>query len=126
WSAHGELLRVRRADDDQIQLWTPLTAMSPALVDAFLLKEDRWFYVNTGVNPVALVRAASRTYRSGPRQGGSTVTMQLARIVYGFNTRTATGKMRQIAAALWLEARYSKHDILEAYLNLVPFGGNLQ
>jgi penicillin-binding protein 1C len=126
WSADGELLRVTRAADDQIRLWTPLSGMSPILVDAFLLKEDRWFYVNPGVNPIALVRSASRTYRGGVRQGGSTVTMQLARMVYALNTRTPSGKVRQIAAALWLEARYSKHDLLEAYLNLVPFGGNLQ
>ena len=44
WSADGELLRVTLASDDQYRLWTPLKQMSPALVDAFLLKEDRWFY----------------------------------------------------------------------------------
>jgi penicillin-binding protein 1C len=126
WSADAELLRVTRAADDQYRMWVPLSEVSPALVDAFLLKEDRWFYWNPGVNPVALVRAGLRTYRGGTRQGGSTVTMQLARLVYHLNTRTPAGKIRQMGAALWLEARYSKHDILEAYLNLVPFGGNIQ
>ncbi|SPF53657.1 Penicillin-binding protein 1C [Candidatus Sulfopaludibacter sp. SbA4] len=126
WSADGELLRVTLASDDQYRLWTPLSQMSPVLVEAFLLKEDRWFYWHPGVNPAALSRAGLRTYRGAGRQGGSTISMQLARMLYGLKTRTATGKLRQIAAALWLEARYSKHDLLEAYLNLAPFGGNVQ
>jgi penicillin-binding protein 1C len=52
--------------------------------------------------------------------------MQLARLLYHQNTKTPAGKVKQSAAALWLEMRYSKHSILEAYLNLVPFGGNIQ
>ena len=126
WSSDGELLRVTLAADDQYRLWTPLSRISPMLVDAFLLKEDRWFYWHPGVNPTALSRAALRTWRGQPRQGGSTITMQLARLLYGLKTRTAGGKIRQIALALWLEVRYSKHDLLEAYLNLAPFGGNVQ
>jgi penicillin-binding protein 1C len=125
WSADGELLRVTLSADDQYRLWVPLSRMSPAVVDAFLLKEDRWFYWHAGVNPVALARAAFRTYR-GDRQGGSTLTMQLARLTYRLNTKTPAGKLRQIGAALWLEARYSKRELLESYLNVVPFGGNLQ
>ena len=126
WSADGELLRVTLAADGQYRLWVPLSGVSTDLVSAFLLKEDRWFFWHGGVNPAALVRATYRTYVSGDRQGGSTLTMQLARLVYGLNTRTPTGKARQIAGALWLEARYSKRELLEAYLNLVPFGGNVQ
>ena len=126
WSADRELLRVTLASDDQYRLWTPLREMSPALVDAFLLKEDRWFYWHAGVNPWALLRAGFRTYRGSARQGGSTLTMQLARLIYHLKTRTATGKLRQISAALWLEARCSKRELLEAYLNLAPFGGNVQ
>jgi penicillin-binding protein 1C len=52
----------------------------PTLVEAVLLKEDRWFYWHPGVNPAALVRGAFRTYIDGGHQGGSTVTMQLARL----------------------------------------------
>ncbi|MEO8661547.1 MAG: transglycosylase domain-containing protein, partial [Bryobacteraceae bacterium] len=126
WSADGELLRVTLASDDQYRLWTPLAQHSPALVEAFLLKEDRWFYWHPGVNPVALARGAARTFLGRGRQGGSTVPMQLARMLYRLKTRTVGGKIRQMAAALWLEARYSKRDLLEAYLNLVPFGGNVQ
>jgi penicillin-binding protein 1C len=126
WSTDGELLRVTRSSDDQYRMWAPLSEISPALVDAVLLKEDRWFYWHPGVNPAALVRGAFRTYVAGNHQGGSTITMQLARLAYRMNTRTAAGKLRQIGTALWLEARYSKHDVLEAYLNLAPFGGNIQ
>jgi penicillin-binding protein 1C len=126
WSADGELLRVTLAADEQYRLWTPLSEMSPALVHAFLLKEDGWFYWHPGVNPVSLIRAARKTWGGQGRQGGSTLTMQLARLLYHLNTRTAAGKIGQSAAALWLEARYSKRSILEAYLNLTPFGGNIQ
>src|SRR3954464_1395281 len=77
WSADGELLRVTLASDDQYRLWTPLSQMSTALVDAFLLKEDRWFYWHGGVNPTSLFRAGFRTYGGSARQGGSTLTMQL-------------------------------------------------
>src|SRR5687767_8186616 len=52
--------------------------------------------------------------------------MQLARKLYGLDTRSVPGKLRQVALALWLESRYSKHDILEAYANVAPFGGNVQ
>ena len=126
WSADGEVLRVTLSSDDQYRLWTPLSKMSPALVDSFLLKEDRWFYWHTGANPIALLRAGFRTYGGGARQGGSTLTMQLARMLYRFNTKTPLGKIRQASVALWLEARYSKRELLEAYLNLAPFGGNIQ
>ncbi len=125
WSTDGELLRVTLSADDQYRLWVPLSGMSAPVVDAFLLKEDRWFYWHGGVNPAALARAALHTYR-GERQGGSTITMQLARSIYRLNTKTPAGKLRQIGAALWLEARYSKRELLEAYLNVVPFGGNIQ
>jgi len=126
WSADGELLRATLASDGQYRLWTPLSQMSPALVKAFRLKEDRWFYWHPGVNPFSLMRAALKTWRGKGRQGGSTLTMQLARLMYHLNTKTPAGKLKQSAAALWLEARYSKRSILEAYLNLAPFGGNIQ
>ena len=126
WSSDGELLRVTLAADDRYRLWTPLTEISQPLRDAFLLKEDRWFYWHPGANPAALVRAALRTWHGGARQGGSTITMQLARRLYALNTRTPAGKLQQIAHAIWLEASYSKRDILEAYLNVAPFGGNVE
>lgn len=125
-AADGSLLRLTLAEDEQYRLWVPLEKISPGLIQAVQLQEDRWFYRHPGVNPPALARGAWATYAGGSRQGGSTLTMQLARLMVGLNTRTPLGKLRQIGHALWLEARYSKHDILEAYLNLAPYGGNIQ
>jgi penicillin-binding protein 1C len=126
WSSDGELLRVTLASDEQYRLWTPLSQMSPELIEAFLLKEDRWFYWHPGINPISIVRAGFRTWRGPGRAGGSTLTMQVARMVYRLNTKTPSGKLKQIFAALWLEARYSKQDLIEAYLNLAPFGSNIE
>lgn len=123
---NGELLRLTLADDHQYRVWTPLKDISPQLTKAVLLYEDRWFYWHPGVNPQALIRAAFRTYSGGQQQGGSTVSMQLARLFYGLNTKSPSGKLRQIGLAVWLELRYSKRDILEAYLNLAPYGSNVQ
>jgi penicillin-binding protein 1C len=122
----GSLLRMTLADDGQYRLWLPLERISPSLVEALLLKEDRNFYWHPGINPPALLRAALATYSGGQRQGGSTLSMQLARRLWDLNTRQVPGKLQQMALALWLEARYSKHDILEAYLNLAPMGGNIE
>ena len=123
---NGELLRLTLADDHQYRVWTPLKDISPQLTKAVLLYEDRWFYWHPGVNPQALIRAAFRTYSGGQQQGGSTVSMQLARLFYGLNTKSPSGKLRQMGLAVWLELRYSKRDILEAYLNLAPYGSNVQ
>src|SRR5262249_10273861 len=80
-----------------------------------------------GVDPVRLVKAAvSSALHRGRPQGGSTVTMQVARRLYHLHTRTFSGKLAQIGAALWIEVRHSKAEILEAYLNLAPYGGNLE
>ncbi len=122
----GRLLRLTVAPDQQYRLWTRLEDVSPEFVRALMLHEDRQFYWHPGVNPTALARAALATYGGGARQGGSTITMQLARLLYGLNTRTPSGKLRQIILAIGLELRYSKHDILEAHVNLIPFGSNVQ
>src|ERR1051325_7678978 len=75
----GRLLRLVLASDDRYRLWTPLREISPQLVEAVLLREDRWYYWHPGFNPFGLLRGAWVTYvRHGNRQGGSTVTMQLA------------------------------------------------
>jgi penicillin-binding protein 1C len=123
----GKLLRLTLSRDEKYRLWLPLRAISPVLVKATLLHEDRWFRFHPGVSPTALVRAVWHTYIKHDRKiGGSTITMQLARIRYDINSRTMAGKVNQIAAALWLELLYSKNDILEAYLNLVPYGLNIE
>lgn len=123
----GHLLRLTLASDQQYRQWVPLRNISPQLVEGVLLHEDRWFRWHPGFNPWGLVRGAWVTYvRHRHPQGGSTITMQLARLLWQLDTRTPLGKLGQIARALQLEACYSKHDILEAYLNDAPYGGNVQ
>ena len=126
YARNGELLRLTLAPDEQYRVWVPLDHISPTLVDAVLLYEDRSFYRHPGVNPVALLRSSWQMASGGRRQGGSTLTMQLARRVYRIDSRSYTGKFAQIFAALWLQARYSKREVLEAYLNTAPYGGNIE
>jgi penicillin-binding protein 1C len=121
----GELLRLTLAADGQYRLWTAFEQIAPEYLQALQLYEDRHFSWHPGVDPAALLRATWRSLR-GDRQGGSTLTMQLARKLYRLDTRSASGKLRQIVMAVWLEGCYSKHDILEAYANVAPFGGNVQ
>jgi len=125
--ARGRLLRLTLARDQHYRLWVPLARISPQLIEAVLLHEDRWFWWHPGVNPYGLARGAWVTYvRGGSPQGGSTITMQLARALWAINTHTPLGKLRQIGRAVQLELFYSKHDILEAYLNLAPYGRNVE
>src|SRR5882762_1682992 len=127
YDGDGALLRLTLSPDDKYRVWVPLERMSPLLVEATLLQEDRYFRLHPGVNPVALLRGGWRTYvAGGRRQGGSTITMQLARLLYGIRSSTPGGKVVQIARALQLELCYTKREILEAYLNLVPYGGNVE
>src|ERR1700733_7892509 len=123
----GHLLRLVLASDDRYRLWVPLEEMSPQLVDAVLLHEDRWYWWHPGFSPYALVRGAWVTYaRHGNRTGGSTITMQLARLLWPLNTRSPLGKLEQVARAIQLELFYPKRQLLEAYLNYAPYGGNIE
>lgn len=126
YARDGQLLRLTTAADEQYRVWVPLSRLDPKLAEGVMLYEDRWFRWHPGVNPVALVRASWATFVGGSRQGASTLSMQLARRLYNIDSRSFGGKLRQIFAAISLEARYSKDDILEAYLNLAPFGGNVE
>ncbi len=127
YDEQGRLLRLTTAGDERFRLWVPLRKISPALIETTLLHEDRWFRWHLGVNPVALARAGWRTYvAGGRRQGGSTLTMQLARLHWRVDSRNLCGKIIQIFRALQLETLYSKDEILEAYLNLVPYGRNIE
>ena len=102
--------------------------VSPDYLDALLGYEDRWFYWHPGVNPAAWVRAAWQWARAGRIvSGGSTITMQVARLVdpalSGPDSRRLSVKLRQAWRALQLEARYSKDDILALYMTYAPMGG---
>ena len=124
---NGTLLRLGLAEDDKYRIRVGLDEIAPEAVQAVLLYEDRHFYRHPGVNPLALIRAAWSTYLTGSRRmGGSTITMQVARLRLGLTTTTWRGKLVQALAALHLERHYSKREILEAYFNLAPYGGNVE
>src|SRR5881398_1008817 len=123
---NSKLLRVTLTADQKFRIWTSLRNISPALIDATLQFEDKYYRYHPGVNPVALMRAAFGLRPGGAHTGASTITMQVARLRYHLPTRTFRGKFIQIVRALELERHYSKSQILEAYLNLAPYGRNIE
>src|SRR6266550_2502412 len=124
---NGKLLRVTLSADQKFRIWTPLERISPDLIGATLRYEDKYYARHPGVNPIALARGASDLLRfHRATTGGSTITMQLARLRFHLHTRTISGKLEQMMRALGLERHYSKNQILEAYLNLAPYGRNLE
>lgn len=103
-----------------------LNDVSPRYLQALIQYEDRWFWRHPGVNPLSVLRAAWQDMRAGRViSGGSTLTMQVARLLDP-HPRTFGGKLRQLWRALQLEWHLSKSDILTLYLNRAPFGGTLQ
>ena len=118
-----------RAFADRDGIWRyPVTPdeVSPLYLDALLGYEDRWFYRHPGVNPFSALRAFAQMLASGRViSGGSTLTMQVARILEP-QSRSGLGKLRQTLRALQLEAHLSKRAILTLYLDRAPFGGTLQ
>lgn len=100
--------------------------VSPRYLQALIEYEDRWFWKHPGVNPLSVARAAWQDLLAGRViSGGSTLTMQVARLLDP-HPRTFGGKVRQLWRALQLEWHLSKRDILTLYLNRAPFGGTLQ
>lgn len=117
----------RFADSEGIWRY-PITIeeVSPRYLEALIQYEDRWFWDHPGVNPFSVLRAAWQDLTSGRVvSGGSTLTMQVARLLDP-HPRTFGGKIRQLWRALQLEWHLSKRDILTLYLNRAPFGGTLQ
>ena len=111
--------------------WTPLDDVSPAVTEAIIAAEDHRFWSHRGVDLLALTASGIRTMLGRRSRGASTITMQLTSLLDPSLGRTATRKtvfrkFRQICAALSLERRWSKPEILEAYLNLVTYRGELQ
>jgi penicillin-binding protein 1C len=118
-----------RAFADSDGVWRyPITArqVSPLYLNVLLTYEDRWFYHHPGINPYALLRGIAGAMRHGRIvSGGSTLTMQVARIITPI-PHTFGGKLVQMFRALQLEAHLSKSQILDLYLNHAPFGGPIQ
>jgi penicillin-binding protein 1C len=130
---HGEPIHELRVDAHGRRLaWTALGAISPALQEAVIASEDHRFLCHHGVDFAAVAGAAAGRLVGRRWRGASTVTMQLAAMLdpriarAGTRQRTATQKLRQMLAALALERRWSKRQILEAYLNMVTYRGEIE
>lgn len=127
YDRNGKLLRLTLSGDEKYRFFTDYKEINPKLVQAFLDKEDQFFFSHPGVNPIALARAFYKTFvEQGKKQGASTITMQVVRLLYPETTKSISGKLLQIVQALKLEALYSKEEILLAYLNWTPYGSNLE
>jgi penicillin-binding protein 1C len=113
------------ASDSSHAIAVPLDRISPAFIDALIAAEDARFYRHGAIDVAALLRAA-RDYAvyGQARSGGSTIAMQLARLLHPAPS-TVRGKILQIAVAERIAIRSSKPAILQAYANRVPMGGNL-
>ena len=122
----GTPLRAFPDDDGVWRYPTKPEDVSPLYVEALLTYEDRWFYKHPGVNPFAIARAVGQAIvHRRLVSGGSTLTMQVARILDG-TPHSAFGKLRQVLRALQLEAHLSKREILTLYLDRAPFGGTIE
>lgn len=123
----GTLLRAYTVSDGRWRLPVTLGDVDPDYVAMLVRYEDKRFHTHGGVDPVALLRAAGQAATSGEIvSGGSTLTMQVARLLEDGPTGSWSGKLRQMRLALALERRMTKDEILVLYLNHAPFGGNLE
>lgn len=124
---HGALLRAYTVDDGRWRLAVHRAQIDPRFLEMLVRYEDKRFYQHPGVDPVALVRAAGQSLRAGRVvSGGSTLTMQVARLLEDTGTGRWQGKLRQMRVALRLEQVMSKDEILGLYLLHAPYGGNLE
>ncbi|MFZ1539365.1 MAG: transglycosylase domain-containing protein, partial [Chromatiaceae bacterium] len=124
---HGRLLRAFTVADGRWRLPVTLAEVDPLFIRMLLACEDRRFHDHAGVDVLALGRAALQWAANGRIvSGASTLTMQVARLLDGQPTRGLAGKTRQMLTALVLERRLDKASILERYLLLAPYGGNLE
>src|SRR6185312_457695 len=125
---NGKLLRAYAMADGRWRLPVDAkAAVDPGYLKLLLAYEDRRFWSHAGVDPLALGRAALQFGRSGHIvSGGSTITMQLARLMEPRRERSISAKLRQMVRAVQIERQLSKDEILDLYLALAPFGGNLE
>jgi len=125
-SDDNKVLHASLSSDEQWRMNAKIKEVNPSLLKILILKEDRWFRYHPGVNPVALIRASLQNIRAGKRvSGASTITMQVVRMIEPRN-RTVGNKIIECFRAIQLEVHKSKDEILELYINLLPYGGNIQ
>ena len=112
--------------DDKWRLYTELNEISPNLKKAIINKEDKYFYYHPGINVFAVFRSLiNNIFYHKRTSGASTITMQVARMLAP-KKRNYQSKLIEMFCALQLEWTYSKDEILQLYLNKVPYGGNIE
>src|SRR5574338_541770 len=127
----GQMIRVRAANGQVLVSlgpsfgrWLPYDQIPPEMRAAMIAVEDKRFRSHIGVDPIGIARSFKVRVETGHwRQGGSTITQQLARNIFLTNTRTFGRKLKEMILALAIERKFSKEQILELYLNRVYFGG---
>ena len=126
YSRDGVALRVFLTGDEKYRVHVPVDDMSAKLLRLVVAYEDRYFYRHPGVNIPAILRAAVQNISSASIvSGASTITMQIARMMEP-RPRTVGAKLIEMFRALQIEAALSKEEILERYLNMTPYGGNIE
>ncbi len=124
---NGVLLRAYTVADGLWRLLVARDGVDDGYIAMLLAYEDKRFWRHHGIDPWALVRAGGQALWNGRIvSGGSTLTMQVARLLEDGSTGSWAGKLRQMRVALALERRVSKDAILDLYLQLAPFGGNIE
>lgn len=122
----GTILHAYLTHDEQWRMKANLDEITPELKKAIIYKEDKYFYYHPGVNVFAVGRAAVNNLLKQKRtSGASTITMQVARMLEP-KKRSYFNKIAEMFRALQLELHYTKEEILQLYLNLVPYGSNIQ
>ncbi|KUP94344.1 penicillin-binding protein 1C [Tritonibacter horizontis] len=123
----GRLLRAYPVDDGIWRLAVRAGDVDPDYLRMLIAYEDKRFRSHIGVDPLAMLRAVGQAvWHRKPVSGGSTLTMQVARLLENGTTGRWAGKLRQVRLALALERRLTKDEILALYLTHAPFGGNLE
>ena len=125
---HGKLLRAYAMADGRWRLPVDAeTNVDPGYLKLLFAYEDKRFYTHHGIDPLALGRAALQLSTRGRIvSGGSTITMQLARLMEPRHERSLSAKLRQMVRAVEIERQLTKDQILKLYLALAPYGGNLE
>ncbi len=124
---NGEELQILPLEQGLRRVFVPLEKLPKELIDIVIAAEDRRFYFHPGFDPLSIIRAAFQNISSGRIvSGASTISMQLARILRKTGEKATVGKLMEAWEAAQLERRLGKKGALELYLNLVPFGRNIE
>jgi penicillin-binding protein 1C len=123
----GRLLRAYATSEGRWRLPATVADVDPRFFAVLFAYEDKRFYAHHGVDALALTRAVAQLVSSGHiRSGGSTITMQVARLLEPRSERSLKAKLRQIVRAIEIERVLSKNEVLALYLDLAPYGGNIE